>query len=151
MSPNSFVATTIVPASAEAVFAWHEAPGALERLTPPWGGVTVLSRDGGIRNGARVSLRVRLGPLPLRWDFEHVDYQPGRSFTDRQVRGPFRSWRHVHRMIPRGGHECLLEDSIEYELPFGGLGRLFEPMIQRRLARLLAFRHEMTRRAFEHA
>ena len=32
----TFVATTSLPASAEAVFDWHEAPGAFERLTPPW-------------------------------------------------------------------------------------------------------------------
>jgi ligand-binding SRPBCC domain-containing protein len=31
----TFVATSRLPASAEAVFDWHEAPGAFERLTPP--------------------------------------------------------------------------------------------------------------------
>ena len=34
----------------EEVFDWHERPGALERLTPPWGNVEVLSRSGGIRD-----------------------------------------------------------------------------------------------------
>ena len=31
----TFVATSRISASAEAVFDWHEAPGAFERLTPP--------------------------------------------------------------------------------------------------------------------
>ncbi len=31
----TFVKTLDLPASAEEVFAWHEAPGAFERLTPP--------------------------------------------------------------------------------------------------------------------
>jgi hypothetical protein len=48
----TFTATTLIPATAEAVFAWHEAPGAFERLTPPWERVQVLRHEGGIRDGA---------------------------------------------------------------------------------------------------
>lgn len=81
----TFVATTRVPASAEAVFDWHAAPGAFERLTPPWERVRVLRHEGGIRNGARVSLLVGPGPLSLRWELEHRDYRHGRSFTDVQL------------------------------------------------------------------
>lgn len=146
----SFVATSRIPASAEQVFDWHEAPGAFERLTPPWERVRVLQHEGGIRDGARVSLLVGPRPFSLRWDLEHRDYQYGRSFTDQQRRGPFRYWRHVHRMIPDGPHACVLEDAIEYELPLGMLGRLIgEPIMRRKLTRLFAFRHEVTRRAFE--
>ena len=85
----TFVARTRIPASAEAVFDWHEAPGAFERLTPPWERVRVLAREGGIRDGARVSLLVGPWPLSLRWELEHRDYQHGRSFTDLQQSVPF--------------------------------------------------------------
>ena len=145
-----FVATSRMPASAEAVFDWHEAPGAFEQLTPSWERVRVLRHDGGIRDGARVSLLVGPAPFSVRWDLEHRDYQHGRSFTDLQRRGPFRYWKHVHRMIPQGPDACVLEDTIEYELPLGGLGRLFgHPFVQRKLKRLFAYRHAVTRRAFE--
>ncbi|HKJ01955.1 MAG TPA: hypothetical protein VJ997_05855, partial [Longimicrobiales bacterium] len=50
------------------VFAWHERPGALERLTPPWANVEVEERHGGIRDGARVVLRVHQGPARFRWE-----------------------------------------------------------------------------------
>ena len=86
----TFVATTSLPASAEAVFDWHESPGAFERLTPPWERVRLMRHVGGIRDGAQVSLRVGPAPFSLRWDLEHRDYQHGRSFTDVQVAGPFR-------------------------------------------------------------
>jgi len=142
-----FVATTRIPTSAEAVFDWHEAPGAFERLTPPWERVRVLRHEGGIRDGARVSLRVGPWPFSLRWELEHRDYQPGRSFTDVQLSGPFRSWKHVHRMIPQGPAACLLEDTIEYELPLGVIGRLIgRPLVQRKLQRLFAYRHQVTLR-----
>lgn len=146
----TFVATTHVPASAEAVFDWHEAPGAFERLTPSSERVRVLRHEGGIRDGARVSLLVGSRPFSLRWELEHRDYRHGRSFTDVQLSGPFRYWKHVHRMIPQGPHACVLEDTIEYELPFGAIGRLFgRPFVARKLKRLFAFRHAVTRRAFE--
>jgi ligand-binding SRPBCC domain-containing protein len=149
MNRLTFVATSRIPASAEAVFDWHEAPGAFEQLTPSWERVRVLRHEGGIRDGARVSLLVGPAPFSMRWDLEHRDYQYGRSFTDLQRSGPFRYWRHVHRMIPQGPDACVLEDTIEYELPLGGLGRLFgRPFVQRKLKRLFAYRHAVTRRAF---
>ena len=147
----TFVATSRISASAEAVFDWHEAPGAFEQLTPPGERVRVVQHEGGIRDGARVSLRVGPKPFSLRWDLEHRDYQHGRSFTDLQLAGPFRYWKHVHRMVPQGPQASVLEDAIEYELPFGAIGwlvgRLF---VQRRLKRLFAFRHAVTLQAFEH-
>ena len=146
----TFVATTRLSASAAAVFDWHEAPGAFARLTPPWERVRVVRHEGGIRDGARVSLRVGPKPFSVRWDLEHRDYQRGRSFTDLQIAGPFRYWKHVHRMIPQGPQECVLEDAIEYELPFGTIGWLIgRPFAQRKLKRLFAFRHAVTRQAFE--
>lgn len=150
MHRTTFVARTRIPASAEAVFDWHEAPGAFERLTPPWERVRVLSHEGGIRDGARVSLLVGPAPFRLRWDLEHRDYQHGRSFTDVQRRGPFRHWTHVHRMIPQGPHASVLEDTIEYELPLGALGWLFgRPLVARKLTRLFAYRHAVTLHSFE--
>ena len=145
-----FVSTTRISASAEAVFDWHEAPGAFERLTPPWERVRMVRHEGGIRDGARVSLRVGPPLVSFRWDLEHVDYQHGRSFMDRQVRGPFHSWTHVHLMTPDGPDACILEDVIEYELPFGAVGRVLgRPFVEWKLKRLFEFRHKVTRRALE--
>ncbi len=144
-----FVATSRIPASAESVFDWHEAPGAFAQLTPEWERVRVLSHEGGIRDGALVSLLVGPAPFSVRWDLEHRDYQHGRSFTDVQRRGPFSYWRHLHRMIPQGADACVLEDTIEYQLPLGAVGRLFGgAFVQRKLKRLFAYRHAVTRRAF---
>lgn len=144
-----FVRATPVAASAADLFAWHEAPGAFERLTPPSEPVRVLRHEGGIRDGARVSLSVGYWPLAFRWELEHRDYQYGRAFTDVQRSGPFRSWTHVHRMVPDGPNASVLEDSIEFELPLGALGRrLGETFMKRKLERLFAYRHAVTRRAF---
>jgi len=126
----------------EEVFAWHERPGALERLTPPWGEVEVLRRAGGIRDGAEVSLRVRRGPTSFRWDLRHTDYVQGRQFRDEQVSGPLKSWAHTHRFSRRDGGGTLLEDEIDVEPPLGAAGAAIGPaFLKTELARLFRFRY----------
>ncbi len=149
MAVHVFLRRTAINASARALFDWHEAPGAFQRLTPPGEPVRVLKQVGGIKDGAQVSVLVGPWPVSLRWDLEHRDYRYGESFTDQQVKGPFRSWRHVHRMLPTGPATCELEDRIEYELPFGLLGDLAARLIVApKLRRLFAYRHRVTQDAF---
>lgn len=121
------------------VFAWHERPGALERLIPPWARVEVEHKDAGIRDGSRVVLRVHHGPATFRWELRHRDYQAHRQFCDEQVSGPLRSWLHTHRFLPRVGGGTEVEDVIEMEAPLGlpvGPG-----YVRGELDRLFAFRY----------
>lgn len=123
------------------VFAWHERPGALERLTPPWVDMEVEKRDGHIRDGAKVVLRIRRGPTSVRWELRHTDYQEGRQFRDVQVSGPMGSWSHLHRFLPREGGGCVLEDEIDFEPPLAPLGKVLVPsLIEKELDRLFRFR-----------
>jgi uncharacterized protein (TIGR01777 family) len=133
-----------MPASAEALFAWHERPGAFMRLAPPWTPVR-LERFEGIRDGNRAV--IRLGPGPgLRWVAEHHDYVAGQQFCDRQVTGPFRAWHHTHRMEPLEDGTSRLIDDIYYEPPLGALGELLgHAAIRHQLARQFAYRHRITR------
>jgi uncharacterized protein (TIGR01777 family) len=142
--PSVFVYRSRVAAPADTVFGWHAQPGAFDRLTPPSEPVELLERSGGIEDGARTVLRVRVGPLRRRWVAEHRDYQPGRQFRDVQVEGPFAHWEHLHRVEPDGPEACFLEDRIEYALPLGPLGRLLGGMVRRKLERVFAYRHRTT-------
>ncbi len=134
-----------LPCSAEAAFAWHERPGAFERLTPPWERAVVVQRSGGIQDGGRVVVRVGT-PVGLRWVARHRDYQAGRQFVDEQVEGPFARWVHLHRFDPDGPSACIITDRIEYSPPLGAVGAAGEPfLIRPRLERMLAYRHELLR------
>jgi len=143
---GTFVVRTEVNASAEELFAWHARPGAFERLVPPWERVRVIERTGRLEDGLRVVLEMRIGPVPVRWTAVHRDVVAGRQFVDEQEGGPFKTWRHVHRMIPAGPDRSTLEDHVEFELPLGLVGRLAEPWaVGRRLARTFRYRHDVTR------
>ena len=92
MSTRRFVHESRLPVDAATVFAWHARPGALERLLPPWESVRVESARGGISPGAEVTLRLKVGPFPVRWVAEHTDLVEGASFADVQRKGPFARW-----------------------------------------------------------
>ncbi len=131
------------------VFAWHESPDALLRLTPPWERVAILEGGGSLQPGSRVVLQTKLGPVPLRWVAEHTEYDPPHLFADRQLQGPFASWYHRHRFLDFGSGQTLMRDEIEYEIPMGVLGRLLGGMsVSRRLQRMFQYRHAQLAEVF---
>ena len=146
----NFTKSSEIAASAETVFAFHEAKDAFERLLPPWQKTEVITPPSTLRVGTKVVLRVRVGPLWQTIEAEHVAYEPGRMFADRMKRGPFKRWLHRHIVTPLGPDRCTLTDDIDYELPLGGLGALFGgPFARASLQRLFDYRHQVTREACE--
>jgi ligand-binding SRPBCC domain-containing protein len=145
-----FVKETRIAAPPSAVFAFHEAPGALLRVSPPWERVERIAGGDSIQTGSRVVLRVWLGPWPVVWEAEHTEYQPGRMFADRQARGPFASWHHRHLFLDDGAGGTLMRDEVDYELPLGRLGRLLAGgLVEGKLRTMFDHRHEATRRIVE--
>jgi ligand-binding SRPBCC domain-containing protein len=136
-------------ASAETVYRWHALPDALQRLTPPWEKAEVLEQTGSIEQiGSRVGIRVGIGPISQIWTSEHTACDPGRMFEDSMVSGPFRRWVHTHLFIADGQGASWLEDRVEYEIPFGWLGRIVAgAYIKKRLGRMFAWRHRRTAEA----
>ena len=108
----------------------------------------MIERAPGVRDGDHGAMWVYMGPMRLRWTFEHSGYIEGRQFRDVQTSGPFRRWEHTHLFIPEGPELCRLEDRIEYELPFGALGNIFGArLVRRKLARVFEYRHRVTAEA----
>jgi ligand-binding SRPBCC domain-containing protein len=147
---DEFVKRTRIDAPAAAVFAWHERPDAIRKLIPPWEPVTLLKPPAHVRDGATAVLRLRVGPLSVRWVARHEGYrnrgEAGGEFTDVQTLGPFRRWEHRHLVDAAGDDACILEDRIRFELPMGPLGRLLgRTLTRRRLERMFDYRHRVTK------
>ena len=76
----------------------------------------------------------------------HEGYEAGHMFVDRQERGPFRRWRHEHRVEPigdaaGGAARCELRDHIDYALPMDAIARhVAGGMVTRRLDDMFAYR-----------
>jgi uncharacterized protein (TIGR01777 family) len=144
-APHSIVERrTRLPVPAEEAFAWHERPGAFERLVPPWERVEVLERSGGLADGARTVAQIHAGPIAFRWVAQHRDYVAGRQFADVQLEGPFARWTHLHRIEPETETASTAYDRIEYALPGGAVGGAAAGWpVRRRIRRMLAYRHRL--------
>jgi len=141
MQKACFIKQSLIKAPAEDVFQWHARPGALERLSPPWDPIEVVEQHGGINKDATVLLKMKAGPFYYRWAAEHTQYQENHLFKDRQKRGPFAFWSHTHTFQPDRIGGCLMQDQIQYALPFDPFSRPFVPVIQKRLKRIFNYRH----------
>ncbi len=145
MEKGIYIKKAHIQAPVEEVFRWHERPGAINRLSPPWDPLVVIRSTGGIEKGARVALKMKAGPVAYNWSALHTDYQENRLFKDEQVKGPFSKWVHTHMFEPDGDGGCILEDRIAYKLPFDFLmGRPADPFIKKKLERIFAYRHKIT-------
>ena len=147
---ETFARSVTLPVPAAVAFAWHEQPGALEALTPPWERIRLVSMTDGIRDGSRVTIRARVGfagfGVWTTWMMEHYGYVPGAEFNDRMLRGPFPLWEHRHGFADKDDGTCVMTDEIRYKIPFGAVGRLAAGRFTRRkLEKLFAWRHAVTR------
>lgn len=106
------------------VFAFFANAANLECLTPAFLHFRLLSPlPMRIQAGTTIAYRLRLWGVVFNWLTRIEVFEPERRFIDRQIAGPYRSWRHLHEFRPLGA-ETLMQDVVEYELPFGLLGVL---------------------------
>ncbi|ACL40778.1 conserved hypothetical protein [Pseudarthrobacter chlorophenolicus A6] len=97
------------------------------------GGVT----QGLIGEGGEVTWRARHFGVPLTMTSRvtHLDFP--HSFTDVQVKGPFKAFRHVHGFEAKATGS-IMTDRVEFSAPLGVLGRAVERFVLRRyLERLI--------------
>lgn len=141
-----FVKKSIIKASPEKVFAFHELPEAINRLMPPWEKSKVIQAAKSLRVGERAIIEAKIfGVIPVRWIAEHTAYDPPRMFEDTQIKGPFKNWRHRH-IVESHAEGSILRDEIEYEPPLLILGKTFALFfIEPQLKKLFDYRHSVTK------
>ncbi|MHC6230074.1 SRPBCC family protein [Arthrobacter sp. MMS24-T111] len=99
------------------------------------GGVT----SGLIGEGQDVTWRARHFGVPLIMTsrITHLDYP--RSFTDEQVKGPFKAFRHVHDFAATATGS-VMTDRVEFTVPLGVLGTAVERLVLARYLERLIIR-----------
>jgi ligand-binding SRPBCC domain-containing protein len=131
----------LVPRPLEEVFAFFASAGNLERITPPWLRFELRSPEpSAMAPGTRIDYRLHVHGVPLRWTSLIEEWEDGRGFVDRQLRGPYRLWHHRHEFSAHAGG-TLVRDDVHYALPLEPLGALAHLLTVRRdLRRIFDFR-----------
>lgn len=142
MSERVLTRSQWVPRPVSEVFPFFSRPENLAVLTPPDLGFEFLTPSPiPMRPGSVIDYRVRPFGVPMRWRTVIESYDPPRSFTDAQARGPYALWHHTHSFAPeRGG--TRMTDVVRYRLPLGPLGDLAAPLVEREIGRIFDFREK---------
>jgi ligand-binding SRPBCC domain-containing protein len=131
-----------VPYPGERVFAFFADPENLPPLMPAWQHARVEKAPDAAGEGSLITISFRpvpLLPLRLEWVALITEFRWNEFFCDEQCRGPFKYFRHCHRIrAERDG--TVVSDQVEYELPFGVLGEVANSVMMKRQIKSL-FRH----------
>jgi hypothetical protein len=123
----------LVPRPLDEVFAFFADAGNLEAITPPAVGFEMLTPQPiSMHAGTLIEYRIRLFGIPVRWCTRIETFEPLVRFSDVQLRGPYRSWHHLHEFFATAGG-TLMVDTVDYALPLGPLGTLAHGLFVRRM------------------
>lgn len=142
-SPGAWILSRrqFLPRSPGEVFAFFADAANLEAITPPFLRFRILTPlPIEMREGTLLEYELRLFGAPFRWLTRIDAFEPDRRFVDRQLRGPYRRWVHLHEFrAVAGGTE--VRDRVDYEVGFEPLGRIAQSIFVRRaLERIFDFR-----------
>jgi ligand-binding SRPBCC domain-containing protein len=97
-----------------------------------------------MHEGAEIDYRIVLYGIPIPWTSRIDVWEPGARFVDRQIRGPYRWWRHEHR-FEATSHGTRVVDDVEYLPRVAWLTRW---KVRNDVERIFAYRGEMLKTLF---
>ncbi len=145
MREEVFISIQDLPSPRGEVFAFFADPANLEALTPPWLRFEVLTpRPLPRGEGALFNYRIWVRGLPIQWRTLIETFEPGETFVDRQIAGPYALWHHTHRFedLPDGG--TRMTDQVRYRVGWGFLGWIATALwVRRDIQRIFEFRKQV--------
>ncbi|NJB70173.1 ligand-binding SRPBCC domain-containing protein [Saonia flava] len=83
-----------------------------------------------------------------KWVTEITHVKEGTYFVDEQRFGPYALWHHKHFLNPVEGG-TLMEDVIDYKIPFGIIGQLAHPLlVKKQLLEIFNYREQKLQALF---
>jgi ligand-binding SRPBCC domain-containing protein len=89
----------------------------------------------------------------MRWHSRITSFKPY-EYIDEMISGPFKKWKHLHKFVNNDAKQKTIatimtevKDEIEFELPYGILGRVFENYAYRQLQNTFEYREIATIKA----
>ncbi len=137
----------IVPHPRDVVFEFFAEPSNHEAITPPDLNLRILTPLPIVmQRGTLIEYDLRLHGKPFRWLSLISRCHPPESFTDEQLRGPYRRWVHTRTFTPTpDGEATTITDHITYRLPYGLFGLPGLPVVKRELHRIFTWRQSRVR------
>jgi ligand-binding SRPBCC domain-containing protein len=113
----------LVEAPIGLVALFHSRASSMAAITPPPIFTRIHRAPAFLEEGDEMEFTLWAGPMPLRW-LAKIDQVSETGFTDRQLRGPFKTWVHRHEYLVIDEKHTQVCDKIEIQMrkhPFWGL------------------------------
>ena len=148
---HQYKAEQFLPIKKERAWEFFSSPNNLSIITPPELGFKILSKFNGedIYEGMKIDYSVKpLFGISMGWQTEICEIQIQKHFIDRQLKGPYKVWEHTHSFIEKK-NGVLMTDVINYELPFGIVGKLVEKLlVKRKVKSIFSYRKTILEKIF---
>lgn len=141
-----FEKSVIINCSIEKAFEFHKDINNLKAISPPNSRVKIDRVNLPLIKGSDIYLSyTQFMFFKTRWQIRIVEFVPPYGFTDTQIKGPFKSWTHIHKFEEVKGR-TKMTDRVEYEMPFGMLGKLLQKyFLDNLIMKSFRFRHKVTK------
>jgi uncharacterized protein (TIGR01777 family) len=140
---HEMIAEQWVPKKPSEIFPYFCSEKNLEALTPEFLKFRVLKKSTDeIDQGTLIDYKMRVHGFPVKWQTRIEDWNPGHSFVDVQLNGPYKKWHHTHEFREFAGG-TLMRDRVLYQLPMGWFGNLMAGWkVTRDVQAIFAYRRE---------
>lgn len=124
--PCEFRRSVELAAPVEQVFAFHENPHNVVKISPSWQAVRVLGGQVVAEPGGEFAIEVRLlGLLRMRWRGVWREVDRPHRLMDEALSSPFAYWRHQHVFEPLDARRTRMTDHVSYLFAGGWVGKWF--------------------------
>ncbi len=134
------VTSQLLPICQKEAFQFFEDPGNLCDITPVWLDFCMLNKDQktGVQENAEFEYTIKFLGIKMLWRSRIIDYQPPERFTDIQLKGPYKSWVHLH-ILEKSHEGTLMRDEVSYKLYLPAL--IVHPLlIRKKLMDIFSYR-----------
>ena len=151
MSTFQYKTEQFLPIGIDEAWSFFSSPKNLATITPAELDFKILSdvNDEEIYEGMKIDYIVKpLFKIPVHWQTEIIKVNKANSFTDRQLKGPYKVWEHTHTFnILNNG--ILMHDVINYQLPFGFAGNIAHALlVKKKIEHIFAYRKNILEKIF---
>ena len=131
----------LLPITIDKAWSFFSSPLNLSLITPNHLGLVLKSKvNSSMQLNDEIDYEVKpiLG-IPLKWKTKISLVEKPYRFSDNQIKGPYKFWKHLHEFEEVEGG-VMMKDTINYIIPFGWLGLLFSFYVKRKLTSIFDFR-----------
>jgi ligand-binding SRPBCC domain-containing protein len=152
MSIFSLHRKQLIKAPLEEVWAFFSSPHNLKLITPINLDFKVIEcpEVQEIYPGMLIKYIVKpLFGIPWKWITKIEDVQRMESFSDVQIKGPYKQWKHFHSFTETE-EGVVMVDMVKYSLNFGLLnGWINKLLIEKRLKEIFDYRRDAVEKIFK--